>query len=75
MVAVRHPFLPVAERPKLSPSINGHRYERWERSFPATTPSFKPFPDIRDLFLMSIHTDLTCIWTVLERSIAGAFGW
>ena len=40
---IRPLFLPVVERPESSPSINGHRHERWERSFPATAPSFKPF--------------------------------
>ena len=44
---LRHLFLSPEERPESPTSINAHRYESWERSFPATAPSFKPFPDIR----------------------------
>ena len=61
-----------AERPELPLSINGHRYERWERSFRPTSLSFQPLPDIRNLFLMSTFTDLACVRTALEHSIAGA---
>ena len=41
--SIRPLFLKPAQRSESSPSINGFRHERWERSFPATAPSFKPF--------------------------------
>ena len=33
-------YLPLAERPESPRSINGHRHERWERSFRPTAPAF-----------------------------------
>jgi hypothetical protein len=58
---VRPLFLPPAERPESPSSINGHRHERWERSFRPTAPAFVRSRNVRMQELLGRSERSCCI--------------